>query len=159
MTATNPTAPTTFTVGCMEFTVHGTLTLGQKQLLRGRSLTQHDPETGWHFCVDCLSDLPHDRVLWFDHVCTDEPVCLDGTGPTAEPEPASGPVTHKTRTAEIGTATPTGGLDWYGSPIVIYGHVSKAFCTCGWKSGWCDTRVQARAEARYHREHPRADAA
>lgn len=126
------------------------LTLGQKQEIRGRWLTQYDPETGWNYCVDCLSDLPHDH-LWHDHVCTDAPVCLDGSDLVVElPEP----VVHKTRTAEVGTEALTGHVDWYGRPTVIYGHVSKAFCTCGWKSGWCDDRPQARGLARHHREHP-----
>lgn len=137
MTATNTTAPTA-------------LTLGQKEIVRGRSLTQYDTETGWHFCVDCLSDLPRDQYLWFDHVCTDTPVCLDG----AE-EPA--PVVHKTRTVQFGAEALTGGTDRHGRPEIIHSSVSKAFCTCGWRSGWCDDRPQARGEARYHREHPTTD--
>ena len=44
------------------------LTLADRELITGRSITQHDPQTGARFCVDCLADLP-DGIDALAHVC------------------------------------------------------------------------------------------
>lgn len=138
MTALDPTAPTTFTVGVMEFTVHGrTLTLGQKELLHSRSFTQHDPETGFHFCVDCLSDLPHDRCLWFDHVCTDTPVCLENDTPAPAPAPAPRRPRRARRNRTRTTPTPD-SVQWVRFSVLDVGapgsgvHYYDARCSGGY---------------------------
>jgi hypothetical protein len=109
-------------------TVLDTLTLGQKELLRGRFLRQCDACGEPSYCVDCLADLPDWE--WWEHRC-------------GIPQP----VAHKTQT--FCPMPETGRFTKRGRPL--YDRSAVAWCTCGWKV-WESDRVLARRLARSHRE-------
>jgi hypothetical protein len=109
-----------------------TLTLGRKELIRERSLTQCDAYSEPRYCVDCLADLPRDG--WWEHRCE-------------IPQPA--PVVHKTRT--FCPMPETGRFHKRGGPL--RDRWACAICSCGW-SQWRDNRDLARAAARRHRDAP-----
>jgi hypothetical protein len=117
------------------------LTLGERQELAGRSMTQRDnPRDPW-YCVNCLADLPADQYEWYGHRCE-----------TAAP-PAMPSVEHKTCTSQ-----PHGWLEYSdgscrfdkrGRPV--RDPSSWAICSCGWVGAGRD-RPDARRRAREHRE-------
>lgn len=124
---------------------HVPLTLADRELITGRSLTRLDEETGISFCADCLADLPEDGYEALFHVC-------------GEPADVPEAVEHKTRTTQ-----PAGYLyaDSYGTRRsdkrgrVMFDKSSWALCTCGWAAAGA-TREEARSRARAHREEQAA---
>ena len=115
-----------------------TLTLGDKEIIRGRWLTQRDSRLEPAYCVDCLADLPDTGYPgWWEHRCE-------------IPEPAPRPVVqHKTRTWQSPQAIP-GRFHKRGSRM--FERAATAICSCGWSQTW-DSRDMARAAAREHRAH------
>jgi hypothetical protein len=116
------------------------LTLGQKELIRGRSLTQCDAYGEPYYCVDCLADLPADKWEHWDHRCEDTT--------------SAAPAEHKTRT--FCPRPETGRFDKRGRPM--HDRSAAAICTCGW-SRWEGNRTLARAAARDHRAETIREAA
>ena len=110
-----------------------TLTLGQKERIRGRFLRQCDAQGEPWYCVDCLADLPEDYFSHWDHRCE-----------IPEPSP---PAEHKTKT--FCPITETGRFTKRGRPL--YDRSAVAWCTCGWKA-WERDRPAVRRLARTHRE-------
>ncbi|HZR50158.1 MAG TPA: hypothetical protein VFB06_11620 [Streptosporangiaceae bacterium] len=119
------------------------LTLADRELITGRSMTQLDEETGVEFCVDCLADLPADGYEALFHVCG-EPEQASESGP---------PVVHKTRTTQpAGYVQDDAGIRRFDKRgRVMYDRGSFALCSCGWVAAGA-TREEARSSARAHRQ-------
>ena len=117
-----------------------TLTLGQKEILRGKFLRQCDAYGQPWYCVDCLADLPRDLWEHWDHRC-------EIGSPLAALPQEHVPAEHKTRTVLMRPGYVV-KVNRRGSRI--HDKFAMAYCSCGWRVCW-DNRELARSAARAHR--------